>query len=90
MTSSAGILFFGTPHRGADLASFAVMIDKIISFFAYQPSSTIVKNMEPDCDYLWQINDDFRGRADGMKICSFYELGVPKPGKTTVCSVHDM
>lgn len=90
MTSTAGILFFGTPHKGADLASYAVNIDKIISFIAIQPTSTIVTNMEKDCDYLWQIDDDFRGRTEGMKICSFYELGVSRLQKTTVCSVHDL
>ena len=90
VTSTAGILFFGTPHQGADLASFAVKIDNIISFVAIQPKSTILKNMERDCDYLRQINDDFRGRSEGMTICSFYELGVSGPGKTTVCTVHDL
>lgn len=66
--SIKSILFFGTPHRGADLAS---ILDLILTVSLSQRS--FVRQLKPGSDDIKQLNQRFSYRAKSMKLKSFFE-----------------
>jgi hypothetical protein len=64
----AGVLFFGTPHQGSDLAGILNLVLNV-SF----ASRNFVKQLRPKSDALEAINNNFRHRVEEMKLISFFE-----------------
>ncbi|KAI1747836.1 Alpha/Beta hydrolase protein [Xylaria castorea] len=68
-----GIVFFGTPHRGADAAHWAVMAEKIGHAVLRTSQSEFLKVLARNSEDLYEITEDFRPIAANYAIVSFYE-----------------
>ncbi|PVH83321.1 hypothetical protein DL98DRAFT_569779 [Cadophora sp. DSE1049] len=70
-----GIAFFGTPHRGADLASWATMMGNILwaASFGTSTNTKFAKELKSRSEVLDNISKSFVERGKGLKILSFYE-----------------
>ena len=84
------IAFLGTPHRGSDLASLAVIAGNTASVFK-RANTSILKTLTPSSEVLESINQEFhtmlkfreQSNLGGMKItCFAEELAVSRMGKT--------
>ncbi|KAK3365350.1 Alpha/Beta hydrolase protein [Lasiosphaeria ovina] len=71
--STKGVVFFGTPHRGADAARWGHTIADIVSTATHRPPATFLKTLETNSAQLLQISEDFRPSVDRYAIASFYE-----------------
>jgi len=73
---SKGVIFMGTPHRGADAASWASIVARALG--ALQMGTGTNKNLLSDLQRnsgaLWQISQQFVERASTLKIRTFYEV----------------
>ena len=63
-----GIVFLGTPHRGADLAK--LLKNLLAAAFAQR---TFVGQLGPNSEMITEINRAFRGRSVSLELVSFYE-----------------
>ncbi|KAI0193668.1 Alpha/Beta hydrolase protein [Xylaria flabelliformis] len=68
-----GIVFFGTPHRGADAAHWAVMAEKIGHAVFRTSKSKFLEILVRNSEDLYEITEDFRPIAANYAIVSFYE-----------------
>ncbi|GAB1316537.1 Alpha/Beta hydrolase protein [Madurella fahalii] len=72
--STRGIVFFGTPHRGADAAKWANMVAGItLSAFGTKPKTSFLRALKPNSRDLMDISEDFRSIATKYAITSFVE-----------------
>jgi hypothetical protein len=71
-----GVAFFGTPHKGADLASWSVTLGNILRAASLGTSTNVqlAKDLEGNSRVLAQISRSFVERGKELKIFSFYEL----------------
>ncbi|KAK4186018.1 protein SERAC1 [Podospora australis] len=75
--STKGIVFFGTPHRGSDLAKWGSMLSEAAMAAAPgQWSSKLIPILETYSERLLELSDDFRPFAGQYAIVSFYEQHV--------------
>jgi hypothetical protein len=70
---TTGILFFGTPHRGADAARYLVTLSDILSLVSHKPQSKFLAALQSESVELLKISEDFRPLAGRFNIVSFYE-----------------
>jgi pimeloyl-ACP methyl ester carboxylesterase len=63
-----GVVFLGTPHRGADLAGLLDLV--LLASFS---SRRFVKQLNPNSDAIAAINNAFTYRVEPLKLISFYE-----------------
>ncbi|KXX73725.1 Protein SERAC1 [Madurella mycetomatis] len=82
-TATKGIVFFGTPHRGADSAKWLGSIANVVSALSNQRSSKFIPILETHSEELLEISQDFRGWAPQYALASFYEQ-EPYPTLKTV------
>ncbi|KAH6843219.1 hypothetical protein B0I37DRAFT_383999 [Chaetomium sp. MPI-CAGE-AT-0009] len=75
-TSTKGIVFFGTPHRGADAAKWGAVVDGIVSALLHRPKGELVKTLKTNSEGLLSISEDFSPLASRYAIASFYESNV--------------
>ncbi|KAF7198642.1 Protein SERAC1 [Pseudocercospora fuligena] len=69
-----GIMFFGTPHRGSEIASWSTIFSNLASLTtAGQIRSDLLKNLESSSITLRDISTQFVARAAGLQIVTFYE-----------------
>ncbi|RYP74219.1 hypothetical protein DL771_003152 [Monosporascus sp. 5C6A] len=71
-----GIVFFGTPHRGADDAKWAALIGGILSTTIGRPPPQLLDTLYTNSEGLMKISEDFRPIAKNYAIASFYEEHV--------------
>ncbi|KAK0702415.1 Alpha/Beta hydrolase protein [Lasiosphaeris hirsuta] len=71
-----GIVFFGTPHRGSESASWATIINKISSAVLYRVDSRLVATLQSDSKDLLAISEAFRDLAKDYAIVTFYEQHI--------------
>ncbi len=71
-----GAAFFGTPHKGADLASWSLTLGNIPRAASLGTSTNVQlrKDLEGNSSVLAQISRSFVEREKELKIFSFYEL----------------
>ncbi|KAH6636029.1 Alpha/Beta hydrolase protein [Chaetomium tenue] len=72
-THTHGIVFFGTPHRGADAAGWASTLSGILATATHKPPSKFLEALKTDSVELRKISEDFRPLCGGVNIVSFYE-----------------
>jgi hypothetical protein len=78
---TAGIVFFGTPHRGSDKAAYGKILTNVASTVMRKPSSKLVSALESNSDTLARLTSEFRHQLPQYQIVSFYErkpLGIFK------------
>ncbi|XXH02007.1 hypothetical protein Hte_008372 [Hypoxylon texense] len=78
LSSTIGIAFLGTPHRGSNLATFGSIAANIINTFSPVIQPSIVKrdlldHLNFDSDALQDLFLSFRNRLANIAVVSFYE-----------------
>lgn len=75
-----GILFFGTPHRGSDLAPFALAISRLVHYGTGKRVGTaILEPLKQNSQILLDVEDWFaqwlrrRAKSKAVQVTSFYE-----------------
>ncbi|RYP52067.1 hypothetical protein DL768_002750 [Monosporascus sp. mg162] len=71
--STKGIVFFGTPHRGADAAKWARLVLGIAATAFHQPQQKFLGVLETHSAGWMKISEDFRLLASKYAITSVYE-----------------
>lgn len=75
-----GIAFFGTPHKGSEMADYGGVLAKIATNIMHKPDSKLIRALKSNSDELVQLASDFRHQLPQYSIVSFYELkpmGIP-------------
>jgi hypothetical protein len=62
------VIFMGTPHRGANLASVLGDLLRIIGV-----KRVFIDQLKSKCETITEINRLFRARTETMQLVSFYE-----------------
>jgi hypothetical protein len=85
ITSTRGIIFLGTPHRGSGMASLAAVMSSIIGV-VMRTNANLVRNLERESGTLDQLRDSFSQiLANGtLSVWSFAEA-LAMPGTDRVC-----
>ncbi|ETS79015.1 hypothetical protein PFICI_08868 [Pestalotiopsis fici W106-1] len=75
LDSIQGVVFFGTPHRGSDLAFWDHIGTRLVRVgtLGYLTNDTLSKDLKINAYMLKNISDSFVYRGAGLKIRSFYE-----------------
>jgi hypothetical protein len=74
--STIGIIFFGTPHSGADPRSVAHhAVISLAKGIGFKVNENIVESLFPSAEYLKQLRDEFRRMIEKREwfIHSFQE-----------------
>jgi hypothetical protein len=76
LKATAGVVFLGTPHRGADLASWGDTLATCAAAFGLGPDTQLLNILRKDSDRLREIFNDFAILANemGLDLICFYEL----------------
>lgn len=68
VNNTKGIIFIGTPHNGAPKAELLAQL-----FSHTLGNRDYMKQLEPGCETIMEINNAFPNRARNMQLISFYE-----------------
>lgn len=83
-----GVLFFGTPHRGSNMASWATMAARLLSLASLNTSTNtqLAQDLEPSSKRLRSISDTFHSLCsrDQYPVMSCYETDRMSGLNTTV------
>ncbi|CZR62802.1 uncharacterized protein PAC_12699 [Phialocephala subalpina] len=71
-----GILFFGTPHRGATAAKWLSLVTDIAATAYDKPRSAFVDVLEPNSQDLMDVSEDFRSIATRYALITFVEQDI--------------
>ena len=67
------MLFFGTPHRGANLANVAVHLENLVRALQLKGSRQYIKDLATYSTLIEGMNEDFKHHLNRLMIHSFYE-----------------
>ena len=70
--STAGVMFFGTPHRGSEHIKYGGVLQKLANITAKRDIS-VMKKLQRDSDTLARLNLESRHQLSRYKVFSFYE-----------------
>ncbi|KAK3305959.1 uncharacterized protein B0T15DRAFT_533930 [Chaetomium strumarium] len=74
LTSTKGIVFFGTPHRGSDVTQWGEVIANIkAASFGTRARTPFFKFLRPNAKDLLDLSEDFRPIAQNYALVSFIE-----------------
>lgn len=70
-----GVVFFATPHKGSDLASWDRIGTRVAQAASlnYATNAKLSKDLKVNSDILKSISESFAYRGDHFRIRSFYE-----------------
>ena len=73
---SKGIVFMGTPHHGADAASYGNFAARALKAIQMGTATNrnLISDLKKNSPALWQITQQFVERASTLMIKTFYEL----------------
>jgi len=76
LQNTYGAIFLGTPHRGADLASWGDTLATCAAAFGLGPDTELLNILRKDSDRLREIFNDFAVLANEMSLdlVCFFEL----------------
>lgn len=81
-SSTKGVLFAGTPHRGADKAKWAVTATNLAWFIQKDYSSEMLSTLKRGSEVLDRLQDSFKDILEHFAVYTLLEdLGYPKIGK---------
>jgi hypothetical protein len=72
-TSTAGIIFLGTPHRGSATANLGGIIAKIAQITMRKPNSELLSSLASDSHFLESQRSDFSLVSEKIGVTCFYE-----------------
>jgi hypothetical protein len=78
--STLGIIFFGTPHQGSNLANYATTITRTLLVLAKKPNAELLESLRKGGPALKQLSEDWKAHHERMpyQIVSFYETRTMK------------
>ena len=76
---SYGIAFFGTPHRGGNLATLGSVAASIARFTLRNPKNTFLKALKRDSLFADDLVQDFRQQLENYHVLSFFETQPLSP-----------
>lgn len=70
------MLFFGTPHKGSDMASLGSVLANFLrlSSMGASTNAQLVRDLTRNSAKLEQISDTFLQHGSSLKVVTFYEL----------------
>ncbi|KAL8371676.1 hypothetical protein RB595_001465 [Gaeumannomyces hyphopodioides] len=75
--STKGIVFFGTPHRGTDVANWGELLAKVKSAsYGTRPRTKFLKLLRSNSNDLMDLSEDFRPIAQNYALVSFIEQNI--------------
>jgi hypothetical protein len=86
-----GIVFFGTPHRGSDKASYGKILENVASTVMHKPTSKLLSALQSNSDALARLTSDFRHQLPNYQVITFYEtkpLGLFKKEVSSLLRIH--
>ena len=81
--NTIGIVFIGTPHRGADLARML----KLLLDITFSETRSVT-DLVPGSQIIKEINDAFGDRAETLQLASFWESRGTAAGVTLSIHFH--
>ena len=72
-TSTFGIVFLGTPHRGSEATSLAQILANIAKVTFKSPKTQLLKSLEKESAELMDLLEDFSHIHSSVQIVSCYE-----------------
>ncbi|TVY67461.1 Protein SERAC1, partial [Lachnellula suecica] len=87
--STCGIIFFGTPHRGSNLAIYGSAVARVPTILANKPGAKLLKTLKKDSKALGTLSERFRAQHEvrAYEIVSFYETRAMKKLQTLVVEI---
>ena len=80
--STKGVLFAGTPHRGADKAKWAATAENLAWFIKKDYSEEMLNTLKRGSEVLERLQDSFKDILEHFSVYTFLEVvGYPKIGK---------
>lgn len=70
--STSAILFFGTPHFGANGVELAKWLTKLLSVYKYK-NPKLLKALSRDSDELEEIQESYLRASEHIKTITFFE-----------------
>jgi hypothetical protein len=89
--STVGIVFFGTPHRGSDKATYGKILGNVASTVMHKPTSKLLSALQSNSDVLARLTSDFRHQLPNYQVVTFYEtkpLGLFKKEVSSQINIH--
>jgi hypothetical protein len=83
--STLSIIFFGTPHRGSQVANYGKVLDRVAHAALRKPPSKILDALQKNSDELYKLSTDFQFQLPRLQIVSFYESKPMTGGSFLVC-----
>jgi len=76
--ASAGVIFFGTPHRGSDFAALAKSLGNLVNlapnpFGSKTVNTRLLQALERESEDLLSLADLFTSRSKQLRIVTFFE-----------------
>ena len=68
-----GTVFFGTPHRGSEKATYGKVLAKIATTVMNKPNSKLIQALTSNSDELGRLTSDFRHQLPRYSVVTFYE-----------------
>ena len=68
-----GVIFMGTPHRGADVAFWASFTARAFEALGTAAKSAMLSDLQKNSGTLGQISQQFVERGSTLKMKTFYE-----------------
>jgi hypothetical protein len=76
-TSTCGIIFMGTPHRGGNYGSIGKAAESIVRHIGFDTNNNILKELREDSQILSLVQEEFQRILDNsapfMTVYSFQE-----------------
>jgi hypothetical protein len=69
-----GIIFLGTPHRGANVASYAETLVSIAKAVGFGSDTALIRSLRKKSPELLKLATNFSDIYDEFEILCFYEL----------------
>ena len=66
-------MFFGTPHRGSDKATYGKILANVATGVMHKPKSKLISALQSNSEALMNLSGEFKFEAPNMKIATFYE-----------------
>jgi hypothetical protein len=73
--STRGLIFFGTPHQGSNIATYTATLVSIANAVTAKPPADLLQSLRRNSGLLIKLNKDFllREQARHYGVVSFYE-----------------
>lgn len=82
------MVFFGTPHRGSDKASYGRILANVATGVMHRPKSKLIDALQSNSETLMRLSSEFKYPASKIQIATFYEMKPTKPFSGPIVEKH--